>query len=231
MSLTYQVVTTGLKVITGLLCRVDDAQISKIPLQGPLILAVNHINILDIPTIYTRALPRRLTAFVKAEAWDSLIYRGLMSLWKGIPLHRGQSDFAAFRQALEMLEDGYIVAVSPEGTRSGDGHLLEAHSGVVLLALRSGVPVLPLVFYGHEHVWKKTIRLRRSDFKVVVGCPFQICAGETRVNGQVARQMLNEVMYQLAALLPPQYRGVYADLNKASERYLSFLDENELQRA
>lgn len=175
-----------------------------------------------MPTFYPRMLPRRLTAFVKAEAWDNLLQGWLMSLWKGIPIHRGQSDFAAFHQALERLEDGYIVAVSPEGTRSGDGHLLEAHSGVVLLALRSGAPILPVVYYGHEHVWKNMIRLRRSDFKVVVGRPFHICAGETRVNSQVARQILNEVMYQLAALLPPNYQGVYSDLAAATEDFLCF---------
>jgi 1-acyl-sn-glycerol-3-phosphate acyltransferase len=226
MSLAYQIVTAGLKAITGLLCRIDASQISKVPLHGPLILAVNHINILDIPAMYPRLLPRKVTAFVKVEAWNNLIQRGLLSLWKGIPLHRGQSDHAAFRQALKMLDDGYIVTVSPEGTRSGHGNLLEAHSGVVLLALRSGAPVLPLVFYGHEHVWKNIICLRRSDFKVVVGRPFYINPGEIRVDSQVARQMLNEVMYQLAALLPPNYRGAYADLMEPSGGYLSFLPEN-----
>ena len=227
MSLRYRLVTGLLKAITSALCRIDDRQVVKVPPAGPLILVVNHVNILDVPVVYTRLRPRPLTAFVKVEAWENPIERGLLGVWGGIPLHRGQADFPAFRQGLEMLEKGYIVAVAPEGTRNSDGRLIKAQPGVVLLALRSGAPVLPLVYYGHEHVWQNLKKLRRSAFNFVVGRPFRIVLGTARANSQVTQQIVTEVMYQLAALLPEQYRGNYADLEHATTQYLSFLPQQE----
>ena len=225
MRIAYPIVTWLLKSITSLLCRIDDTQLSKVPARGPLILAVNHINILDVPVLYTRLLPRPITGFVKREAWDDPIEGRLLALWGGIPLDRGQADFAAFRQGVEMLEKGYILGVALEGTRNGDGRLLQVQPGVVLLALRSGAPVLPLVYYGHENVWKNAKKLRRSDFNIVVGRPFHIVPEEQRVSSEVTHQMASEVMYQLAGLLPEAYRGDYADPGKATTRYLRFVED------
>lgn len=225
MSLSYQIVTSLIKAITSTLCRIDDAQIRKVPPQGPVILVVNHVNILDVPVLYTRLHPRPVTAFVKREAFDDSIEGRLLTLWGGIPLSRGQADFAAFRQGIEALEKGYILGVALEGTRNGNGRLLQAQPGAVLLALRSGAPVLPLVYYGHEDVWKNAKKLRRTDFKIVVGQPFYIDPGEQRVSSEITRQMTAEVMYQLAGLLPEAYRGKYADLSQATTRYLRFVEE------
>jgi 1-acyl-sn-glycerol-3-phosphate acyltransferase len=225
MSFSYRLVTGLLRGITSLICRIDDAQVEKIPLQGPLIVAVNHVNILDIPVVYTRLMPRPLTAFIKVEAWKNPVERGLLSVWGGIPLHRGQADFVAFRQGLEMLEKNYLLCMAPEGTRNGNGRLLKAQPGVVLLALRSGVPVLPVVYYGHEKVWSRLLRFQRADFHFAVGRPFHIDTHGERVSSQTLRRIINEVMYQMAILLPPQYRGVYTDLSKMSQEYLRFIDE------
>jgi hypothetical protein len=92
----------------------------------------------------------------------------------------------------------------------------------VLLALHSGAPLLPVVFYGSERYRGNLRRLRRTDFHIVVGKPFYLDAGGVKVTRQVRRQMINEVMYQMSALLPPAYRGVYSDLNAATETYLTF---------
>ncbi len=220
--LTHRVVVATLKGLTGLLCRIDDAQLARVPNQGPLILVANHVNILEMPILYTRLQPRPLTGFAAAYRWEKLWTRWLLNVCGAIPLRRGEADIAALRQALEMLKAGHIFAVAPEGTRSGHGRLQKAHPGVVLLALRSGAPLLPVVYYGSEHYRDNLRRLRRTDFHIVVGKPFYIDAGGDRVTRQVRRQILDEIMYQMAALLPPAYRGVYSDLNAATEKYLAF---------
>ena len=79
-----------------------------------------------------------------------------------------------------------------------------------------------LVFYGAEHYRDNLRRLRRTDFHVVVGEPFYIDAGGVRVTRQVRQQIVDEIMYQMAVLLPPAYRGAYSDLNAATKKYLSF---------
>jgi 1-acyl-sn-glycerol-3-phosphate acyltransferase len=233
MTLTYWVVTSTIKGLIRLLCRVDDAQLAQVPDRGPLILVANHVNFLEVPLLYTYLQPRPMAGFAKAETWDHPLLRLLADLWEAIPLHRGEADMAALRQALKALEAGHILGMAPEGTRSGHGRLQRGHTGVVLLALRSGAPLLPMVYYGGELFWRNLNRLRRTDFHIVVGQPFYLDAGGVKVTRQVRQQMTDEIMYQMAALLPQVYRGFYSDLAAATEAYLRFPPgaESNLRRA
>jgi len=234
VTLTHRVVTSTIKGLTRLLCRVDDAQLAQVPERGPLILVANHVNFLEVPVLYTHLQPRPVTGFVKAEHLDNPIMGPLLfALWRGIPLHRGEADMVALRQALEALEAGYILAVAPEGTRSGNGCLQRGHPGVAFLALHSGAPLLPVAYYGGELFWRNLSRLRRTDFHIVVGRPFYLDAGGVKVTRQVRQQMADEIVYQVATLLPPAYRGVYSDLTTATETYLYFPSgaESSLHRA
>lgn len=222
-TLTYRVVTSSIKILAHILCRIDGAQLEQVSERGPLIVVINHVNFLEAPIFYTHLDPRPLTGFVKSEQLTHPIFGPLLiGLWGGIPIRRGEADVTAFRQAREALEAGQILAVAPEGTRSGDGRLQQAHPGIAFLALRNSVPVLPIVCHGGEVFWRNLRRLQRTDFHIVVGQPFHLDAGGVRVTRQIRQQMADEVMYQLAALLPPAYRGVYADLSAATETYLRF---------
>jgi 1-acyl-sn-glycerol-3-phosphate acyltransferase len=223
MTITSAVVNTTIRGLTRLLCRVYDDQLPRIPETGPLILVSNHINFLEVPLLYTHLQPRPVTGFAKAETWDNPALRILFNLWGGIPIRRGVADILALRQGLEMLEKGYILAVAPEGTRSHYGHLQRGHPGIALLALHSGAPVLPLAYYGGELLRHNLARLRRTDFRILVGRPFTVDAGEARITRQVRQDITDQIMYQLAALLPRPYRGIYYDLEKASQVYLRFI--------
>jgi len=222
MTVTERVVNSTIKGLVRVLCRVDDAGLAHVPPRGPLILVTNHVNFLEVPVLVTALWPRPLTAFVKAETWENPILHFLFDLWGGIPLRRGEADVVAFRQGLTALETERILGVAPEGTRSGHGRLQQGHPGMVLLALRSGAPLLPVVYFGAENYRRQWSRLRRADFRIVVGRPFFLDARGVRVTRQVRRQMTDEVMYQIAALLPPAYRGHYADLAAATEFFLRF---------
>lgn len=233
MTLAGSVVNWSIRGLTGILCRLGDLQLEKVPDHGPLIVVANHVNFLELPVLYTRMLPRPMTGFAKAETWDNPALGLLADLWGGIPLHRGEADTSAMRQAMQALEEGYILGVTPEGTRSGHGRLQRGHPGVVLLALRSGAPLLPLVFWGGEVFWENITHLRRTDFFASVGEPFTLNKSGIRVTSEVRQKMTDEIMYQMAALLPPAYRGVYADLSSATETYLRFPPgaESNLRRA
>ena len=223
VTLTLQAVTLAIKGLTHILCRIDNAQLAHVPERGPLVIVVNHINFLEAPILYTHLQPRPVTGFVKVENLNHPIFGPLLfALWGGIPIRRGEADITAFRQASQALAEGQIVAVAPEGTRSGHGRLQQAHSGVAFLALHSGAPVLPVAHFGGEVFWRNLRRLRRTDFHIVVGQPFHLNPDGVKVNRQVRQQMTEEVMYQIAALLPPTYRGIYSDLATATETYLRF---------
>jgi len=223
MSLPALIVNSTIKRITRILCRVDDSQLARLPHHGPLIVVTNHVNFLEVPLLYTHAQPRPLTGLAKSETWKNPALGLLFDLWQIIPLRRGEADIDAFHRALQALEAGKILAVLPEGTRSGDGKLGPGHAGVVLIALRSGAPILPLVYYGHEELHRNLGRLRRTDFRINIGRPFRLESRGEKVTHLVRQQMTDEIMYQLAKLLPPEYRGVYSDLEYAKETYLRFL--------
>jgi 1-acyl-sn-glycerol-3-phosphate acyltransferase len=183
---------------------------------------MNHINFLDAPLLYTFLLPRPVFGLAKIEAWDNPFQRFLGNLWDAIPLNRGEADVGALREATKRLEEGQILVLAPEGTRSGHGRLLKGLAGVAFLALRTGAPLLPVAHYGGEVFWSNLKRLRRTDFHIVVGQPFELDTRGVRVTGEVRQQMTDEIMYQIAALLPVQYRGVYSDLGAATEEYIRF---------
>lgn len=222
MSLTHRVVVAALRGLSSAILRIDDTQFARIPDQGPLILVGNHVDIMEIPAIYSRLQPRRVIPLVLADRWNAGWSRFLLDVIEAVPIRRGESDVTAMRKGLEVLRAGDILFVAPEGTRSRHGRLQQGHPGIVLLALRSGAPLLPFAHYGIEIYRENLRRLRRTDFHLTVGRLFHLDAGGIKVTRQVRQQMVDEVMYQIAALLPPAYRGVYSDLSAATETYLAF---------
>jgi len=222
MTLTERVVNTTIKGITTLVCRVDAAQLERVPARGPLIIVTNHVNFLEAPVIYTRLEPRAMTGFAKIETWDSAFLGWLFDVWGMIPVRRGEADMSAIRRGVAALEDGQILAIAPEGTRSGHGCLQRGHPGVVMMALLSGAPLLPVLHYGGEQYRQNLPHLRRTDFHVIVGQPFELDKRGEKVTRVVRQKMIDEIMYQMAALLPSPYRGEYADLSKATKFYLRY---------
>jgi 1-acyl-sn-glycerol-3-phosphate acyltransferase len=215
-------VNWGIRGLSHLICKVDTSQLSKIPNRGPLIIVLNHVNFLDAPIISVHVLPKPLTALVKIETWRSPILGPLFTMWEAIPIRRGEADLTAFQAAQQALKDCKMVAVAPEGTRSGDGKLHKGLPGVVLLALRSGAPMLPVVYYGHENYKEDFKHLRRAPFHIVVGEPFRLKNIQGVLGKDLRGKVTDEIMYQLAALLPEKYRGSFADMSKATKDYLAF---------
>ena len=224
MNLAHHAVTLAIRGLSDTLCQVNDEQLKHVPKRGPLILVCNHINFLDVPVLYTHLQPRPITGFAKAETWDSAPMALLFNLWGAIPIRRGEADLRALRSGIAALEAGKILAIAPEGTRSGHGCLQRGHPGVVLMALHTKAPLLPIVYYGGEAFRDNFKRLSRTDFHISVGQPFHLHHGGVKVTKHVRREMLDEIMYQLAWLLPEAYRGEYADISRATQRYLRRVD-------
>lgn len=222
MTLSQNLLAGTLKGITGLICRIDASQIKTVPNHGPLIIYTNHVNILEIPIVYTRLQPRRVHGMLLAERWNNPLLRWMLEVTETIPLHRGEADIRAIRMGLKVLEKGEILIIAPEGTRSHDGRLQSAHPGVVLLALHSQAALMPVAFYGAEKYKENLSRLKRADFHLRVGKTFRLETRGEKVTRLVREKMMDEMMYQLAWILPPEYRGRYADQSDASMSYIVF---------
>jgi len=216
MTALGRVVDAAICLIVRILCRIDAAEIDRLPARGPFILITNHVNFLEAPVLYCRLQPRDVVALAKSDAWDNRVLGWLFDQWGTIPIRRGESDIGALRQALKVLADGRILAVAPEGTRSHHGRLQRGRSGVTTLALKSGAPLWPVVFYGGETIGRNVRRLRRTPFHVRVGRPFTVDTGGKRLTSELRQEITDEIMVQMAELLPPEYRGEYADFENAT---------------
>jgi 1-acyl-sn-glycerol-3-phosphate acyltransferase len=223
MNLAFTVVTTSIKSLTRILCNIDDTQLINVPEHGPLLIACNHVNFMDAPLLYTHLQPRKLTGFAKAETWQNPVIGLLFDLWEAIPVQRGQADASAFRSGLEALRQGKILGIAPEGTRSGHGRLQRGLPGIVILAQYSEAPILPLVYYGGEKLHDNINRLKRTDFNIRVGKLFKLIFPEGKLDREVRKKMVDEIMYQMASLLPEEYRGHYSDLTKLTTNYINFV--------
>lgn len=211
-------VTRIIKAIFDVICEVHSEDIRKIPMQGPFILAANHINFMEAVIFFTYTPPRAITGIAKVETWDSPILGPLFSLWGAIPIKRGEADRTAYAACMKALEDGKILAILPEGTRSGNGALQKGQPGIVLLAARSNLPILPAVIWGQENFWSNLRHFRRTKLFIRVGEPFKLETDGMTFDRDTRQKLADEVMFRLAGLLPEKYRGEYADLSKSDAR-------------
>ena len=222
MSYLESAVNITIKTLTGIACKIDANEIDKIPSQGPLIIVTNHINFIEVPLVYVYLQPRPLTGYVKVESWNNPMIGLLFDLWEAIPVRRGEADISAIREGVRVLKEGQILAVAPEGTRSKHGRLQQGYPGVTMVALMSGAPIMPLVYYGNEYFWDNMKRLKRTDFNIRVGRCFRLDSNGRKVDRKIRLQMTTEIMYQIAGLLPPGNRGIYANLDDATTEFLNF---------
>jgi 1-acyl-sn-glycerol-3-phosphate acyltransferase len=135
--------------------------VENVPTSGA-VLSGNHVSYMD-PVLLWCGAPRPCHFMAKAELWDlKVIGWGLPRLW-AFPVKRGESDRTSIATATELLTSGELIGVFPEGTRgvSGSPQLEEAHGGAAFLAMRAGVPIVPIAFVGTERVWPKGKRFPR----------------------------------------------------------------------
>ena len=212
-----------IKGLLDALCDIDQRElVQALSKNKPLILAVNHINFLEVPILVTHSYPLPLTGLVKSETWDNPVFAFLFNTYQAIPIDRHGAYQDAFRRVREAMDQGFFVCIAPEGTRSKNGVLGKGKAGVIQLALYTGSPVLPVVHYGGEQIWENIRRFRRTPFRFRVGRPFRIkCEG--RPDRERREAMLGELMGQMARLLPPELRGVYAEQAGQDCKYLEFI--------
>lgn len=192
------------------LTRVEVEGWDRVPREGGAILAVNHLSRLDPPLIFVLCKRHDLTVLVAEKYHHWPIIRQMLEAVDGIWINRSAPDAQALRRALRYLRQGGMLGIAPEGTRSKTGGLQRGKPGVVYLAALSGVPIVPIAIYGTERWWKAWLCLRRPVLHVRVGEPFVVGQMPAENRDAWLQEKADEVMLRIAALLPPAYRGVYA---------------------
>ena len=220
MNFSLHLITFILRVYFRLTLRLDARGMEKVPAQGPLIIISNHTGQIEVPVLATLLQPRKITGWAKAEAFENPFLRWVFGAWGIIPVHRGEADIKSLKLALRSIEKGLIFGIAPEGTRNYTGKLKRALPGAVTLALHSGATIIPIAHWGGEVYLKNLKKFKRTDFHLRVGEPFTIDTKGVKVSAELRQQIVDEMMVQLALLLPEEYRGEYTELCKIETQFI-----------
>src|SRR5512136_2991601 len=188
--------------------RVDVQGLENLP-DSPFVVVINHLSSFDTLTGIAIAPIRQATTFAAIEHRSDPIGGWVLDQLGVIWVRRGEADRDAIKLALDELKGGTVMAMAIEGTRSRTGGLQPGKTGAAFLASRTHVPILPAAIWGTEKIISNLKRLRRSEVHLRLGLPFYLPEG--RANTEQLEEYTDQVMLKIAAMLPPQYRGVYAD--------------------
>ncbi|MFT4201458.1 lysophospholipid acyltransferase family protein [Gordonia sp. (in: high G+C Gram-positive bacteria)] len=192
--------------------------LENLPKTGPAILASNHLAVVDsfyLPLV----IPRRIYFLAKAEYFTGTGFKGAFQRWffgstGQIPIDRSGADAAAgaLNAAKSKLDEGELMGMYPEGTRSPDGRLYKGKTGLARLALETGVPVIPVAMKGTEDLNPPgTVIPRLARIEVHIGKPLDFSRFEGMGGNRfIERAVTDEIMYDLMQLSGQQYVDLYA---------------------
>ncbi len=219
----YWVVKAILMPLLRILWRPWTEGLENVPETGPAILASNHLSFLD-SIFMPLMVPRRVTFLAKSDYFTEKGIKGRLKkmFFTGVgqvPIDRsgGRASEAALRTGVAILDEGKLLGIYPEGTRSPDGRLYRGKIGVARMALEAGVPVVPVAMIGTFEVQpagKVLPRVKRVGIRFGKPLDFSRYAG-LEDDRFVLRSMTDEIMYELMLLSNQEYVDVYAAKAKA----------------
>lgn len=193
-----------------ILAHVEFENQEYLPSKGAVILATNHMSRFDIPLLGITPTRPDIRPLVADKYLENALLRWFSEQAGAIWIDRSRADFTAFREALAFLKEGGCLGIAPEGTRSQVGKLLEGKSGTVLLAVKTGVPIVPAGISGTDTAVAVLKKLRRPHLKVKYGEPFTLPPLSREHREEDLQRSTDEVMCRIAALLPERYHGFYS---------------------
>ena len=214
----YRTLRSVVRFLTKIIADIEINGLDKLP-EGNVIVAANHLGRLDTAVLLC-VLDREDIIMPVAEKYKNhpffgAIGRAANAIW----LNRFDADYSAFRQILDRMKQGGLLVIAPEGTRSKTEALQEGKMGVAFLANKSGYPVLPVAVTGTEDrlIVENLKHFRRSKITASAAALLYIDIPQGKGREEAMRQATDEIMCQIAALLPEKYRGVYADHPRLKE--------------
>ena len=178
------------------------------PKRGPALVVINHLGDADA-VLLGASIPYMIDAMGKIELYDHRFVGPVFRAYGIIWVHRGRPDRKALRAALDGLAQGRLITIAPEGRQSVIGGLEDGNEGAAFLALKSGVPIIPIAMTGTEndHIFGHMKQLKRAQVSLSVGKPFYLTEQANRQ--AMLQEGTRQIMESLASLLPESYRGNY----------------------
>ncbi len=171
---------------------------ANLPASGAVIVAANHLSLLD-PLLVAVAVDRPVNFMAKAELFNHKILGYLLTKVYAFPVKRGNADRHAIRHALQLMEDGKVLGIFPEGTRKKPGRVEHTQAGAAMIALRSGAPIVPVACIGTDKtipwgwIWPLVIR---------IGEPISMLDYQgQKINSETMAKLSNEITVKINVLL------------------------------
>ncbi len=202
-----------LRFLLGCFLRIEVEGRSLVPAVGPLVVYFNHSNWID-PLVAAAVVDREVTVLAKAELFRVPLVGQLLRAYGVFPIRREEGDLRAMKTALGVLNRGSVLVAAPEGTRSSDGVLQRGKPGIVHMAARTGAHLQPVAIVGVVGYTENLKRFRKTPVQVTFGAPYHIGRSSSRPSRDDGQALVDDAMVRLAALMPPELRGVYGDAGR-----------------
>lgn len=181
----------------------------RVPRTGPVILASNHASFLDPPLVGS-AVKRGCSILARVTLFRNPVFGGILRAVDAVPVDRDGGSAAGLKTILEKLAEGRAIVLFPEGTRTADGNLQPARSGIGLMAMKSGAPVVPVRVFGTFEAFGRQRRFpRRHRLIVKFGHPLLFEKQRAELNTcsrerlkAIYQEVAEEIMAGIATLEP-----------------------------
>jgi 1-acyl-sn-glycerol-3-phosphate acyltransferase len=216
--LSFKITAAVLIFLVKVILRLEIRGRENLPASGPIIAICNHLHLFD-PLIHIICILPRDSIFLAKEElfrfWPIPFFALLMKITDALPVPRHgtpEERREVLEKSLKVLEEGNVLGIYPEGTRSSTGKLIMANPGATRLALRSGASLIAVGIYGTEYL-KGIGWFSRPRVVVTFGEPFTLPAQEHEPSVTKIQQLTVLIMEQLCAVLPSKYHGYYGKLD------------------
>jgi 1-acyl-sn-glycerol-3-phosphate acyltransferase len=211
LNIKRETINSVLAFLMGALTHYEFIGADNLPKEGGVIVATNHMSQVDTVLLALNPTRPHITALVADTYQKNPLFKFVLDAAGIIWLDRTKADFGAFRVALEALKQGHCLGIAVEGTRSQTAQLQEGKPGAVLLATKSGVPIVPVGLAGTETAFSELGHFRRTKIVARFGPAFTLPPLERDNRDEVMKQSIDEIMCRIAVLLPEKYHGFYAN--------------------
>jgi 1-acyl-sn-glycerol-3-phosphate acyltransferase len=213
-----------IRMLLRLLTHIDVRGRENIPgniSAGNYVIAANHLGLVDAFMPFYIVNDNNLLLLV-GEKWEKVaILRWLGRRLNFIFVDRFNPDIKAIRAVIARMKKGEVLVITPEGTRSKVGHLIEGKPGVSYLAAKMEFPIVPVAVTGSfdEIFFPQLKRLQRPHITIYIGPSFRLPAlpNDGQERDEALKTDTDEIMCRIAALLPEEFRGFYAEHPRLKE--------------
>ncbi len=211
------------------ICKTTHVNDQFLPTDGACLITLNHMSRLDFPALVKTTRRDDIYAIAADKYKEFPVFGGMLKAHETIFIDRSKADFTAIKAVLAKLKEGHVIAVAPEGTRSRTAQMIEAKEGVVMIAAKAGVPIIPVGVTGTENFMAQLGHFHRPRFTVRFGPAYNLPPMDRDNREAYMKTAIDEVMCRIAALLPESYRGFYKDHARTAELCAEYKQRGDME--